>query len=212
VTRRLLAIALVLTIAHGLRVWLDHADPAPPVPRLERLAQKIGNWQTVRDEQLSPEILGILRVDRVLVRDYEIAPGARVQLFIAYYREQHAGESMHSPRICLPGSGWEPVSISRLKADMGTGRREEVNRYLVSKDGRQMLVVYWYQGHERIVADEYAGKFRLMLDSMRRKRRDGAIVRVSLPVGGGLSESQATEQAAQFIQAAAPEITRTLFE
>ena len=28
-------------------------------------------------------------------------------LFIAFYAQQRAGESMHSPKHCLPGSGWE---------------------------------------------------------------------------------------------------------
>lgn len=209
-TQRLITIALLLAMTFGAWRWLNR-DSGLSAPDLERLPTKIGNWQTVRQGGLSQETLKILRADGVLMRDYELAPECRVQLFIAYYRAQHAGESMHSPRNCLPGSGWETMSSSSVLVDMGKGRRQKINRYLVEKGGNQMLVMYWYQEHDRIVADEYSGKMYLMWDSIHDKRRDGALVRFSTPVRDGLSESQAAEQIAKFIQFASPEITSTLF-
>lgn len=211
-TRRLCTIALILLAMGGVRLWFEHFNSEPLAPHLERLPRTIGNWQALRDVELSQDTRKILRAESVLVRDYELAPGSRVQIFVAYYRNQHAGESMHSPRNCLPGSGWEQLSNSSLAVDMGDGRRETVNRYLVEKQGNKMLVVYWYQNHNRIIANEYLGKLYLMWDSIRHQYRDGAIIRITVPAGNGLSEDQATEQVTQFIRSAAPQITKLIFE
>jgi EpsI family protein len=210
-SRRLLTIALVLAAAYGVRVWLDHASAPAFAPHLQRLPRQIGNWSTVRDEYLSLDTLNVLKADDVLMRDYELVPGSRVQLFIAYYRNQRAGESMHSPRNCLPGSGWEQLSMTSLLVDLGNGRQETVSRYLVQKEGAQMLIVYWYQEHDRILADEYGEKLYLMWDSIRGEHRDGAIVRFSVPLRNGLGENQAASQITQFIRVSAAEITKGIF-
>lgn len=117
---------------------------------------------------------------------------------------------MHSPRNCLPGSGWEPVSASLINADVGGGRIEQLNRYLVEREDKRLLVVYWYQEHNRFIADEYRGKLYLMWDSIRRGTRDGALVRVSLPLDSGVDENEATNTIVQFIHSTAPEITKAL--
>ena len=208
--RRILTIVVVLAVAYGLRLWLAHDSNPPAAPNMELLPRQIGSWYTVR-EGISPESAGVLKADSLVLRDYELTPGTRIQLFVAYYRTQHAGESMHSPRNCLPGSGWEPLSRSALSADMGRAHDAEVNRYLIEKDGNRMLIVYWYQERERIIANEFSGKLYLMWDSVRRQHRDGAIIRLSVPLRAGLTEEQALAQVRQFIRLAAPEITKALF-
>ncbi len=209
-TRRVLTIVALLAVAYSFRLWVTRDLNMPPAPNLEEIPRQLGNWHVVH-EGLSSESASILRADSVLMRDYELSPGAQIRLFIAYYRTQRAGESMHSPRNCLPGSGWQPTSRSYFNADMGQGRMAGVNRYVIEKDGDRMLVVYWYQEHERIIANEYSGKLYLMWDAIRRHQRDGAIVRLSVPLRGGLSEEQALEQTKQFVGFAAPEITNVLF-
>ena len=39
-----------------------------------------------------------------------------IELYIGYYKDQRSGDKIHSPKNCLPGSGWEPVHsvVSRL--------------------------------------------------------------------------------------------------
>jgi EpsI family protein len=200
---------MILACVYGLRVWLDHGTSAGSVRPLSALPAQIGAWHAVGDDELSPEVRRVLRADDVLARTYEVLPGTRVQMFVAYYRTQRAGESMHSPRNCLPGSGWEPISISLIAADLG-GRKEKLNRYLVEKEDKRLLVIYWYQEHNRIIADAYSGKLYLMWDSIRLHRRDGALVRFSVPVNPGMDEEEKTKTILQFIRVAAPEITRVL--
>ncbi len=44
-------------------------------------------------------------------------------------------------------------------------------------------MLYWYQGRGRQVASEYWGKVYTVIDSVRLRRSDGAMVRVTVPLG-----------------------------
>jgi EpsI family protein len=208
--RRLLLVSLILGCLFGIRLLLDRDTAAGAMNPLSAMPTSIGAWHSISEDTLSLPIRQVLHADDLLARTYEVIPGTQVQLFIAYYRTQRSGEAMHSPRNCLPGSGWEPLSVSLIRTDMGRGRMEQLNRYLVEKDGHRLLVVYWYQEHNRVIADEYRGKFYLMWDSIRRGSRDGALVRVSVPLTQGMDENEAAKTIRQFIHSATPEITRVL--
>jgi EpsI family protein len=127
-----------------------------------------------------------------------------VSLYIGYYGSQRQGDTIHSPQNCLPGAGWQPVEGGRVPLDVD-GRRVTVNRYVIQKGLDRQVVLYWYQGRGRVVANEYANKLWLMLDAARLHRSDGALVRVVAPVlrspGGSLAA--ADDAAAAF--------TRTIF-
>jgi EpsI family protein len=65
-----------------------------------------------------------------------------------------------------------------------------VNRYVIQKGIDRQVVMYWYQGRGRVVANEYANKLWLMLDAARLHRTNGALVRVIAPVSaatGGMA-------------------------
>jgi EpsI family protein len=70
---------------------------------------------------------------------------------------------------------------------------------LVANGRDRALMIYWYQGRGRAVASEYWGKIYTVLDSVRRRRSDGAMVRVMVPVGNSQEEAQkiAVEVASQ---------------
>lgn len=208
--RRVLMVSLLLSSVVGFCSWLGRETAIGLVQPLSALPVHIGIWHSTSEDSVPFPIRQVLQADDLLSRTYEFIPGTQVQLFIAYYRTQRSGERMHSPRNCLPGSGWEPISASFIRSDMGEGRVESLNRYLVERDDHRLLVVYWYEEHHRIIADEYRGKLYLLWDSIRYSRRDGAIVRVSLPLQPGMDEDTATKIVLQFIHSASPEISRIL--
>ena len=53
-----------------------------------------------------------------------------------------------------------------------------VNRYLVANASDRAVVLYWYQTPRRVIAGEWAAKFWLVLDAVRDKRTDTALVRL----------------------------------
>jgi EpsI family protein len=74
----------------------------------------------------------------------------------------------------------------------GDGREYSVNRYVIQNGDYKSLMLYWYQGRGRAVASEYWGKVYTVIDSVRLRRSDGAMVRVTVPVGRSEDEAQKT--------------------
>jgi len=183
INRRIVIPSAILVLSLVLRIYLSAAPVAPVRQPLANFPRQVGNWQMVKDEVIDPETLNVLKADDYLQRIYQNSEGQYASLFVAYYRAQQAGESMHSPKNCLPGAGWDPVESGRLQ--LGTdaaGRPIQVNRYVVENSGQRELVLYWYQEQGRVIASEYWGKLYMIWDTIRSGRRDGAIVRVTVPM------------------------------
>lgn len=127
------------------------------------------------------------------------------QVYVGYYDEQRQGKSIHSPRNCLPGAGWEPVGFRALVLASGDST-VTVNRYHLVKESEQSVVYYWYQGRGRVAHDEYRVKYELLRDAALLGRTEEALVRVWVPVVAGDiagADSLAAEVSRRMITAAA---------
>lgn len=102
-------------------------------------------------------------------------------LYVGYYESQTQGKTIHSPKNCLPGAGWEPVSASSIRLAVPDGS-VPVNRYLIAKKQQRALVYYWYQGRGRVSANEYRVKWELLRDASLKGRTDEALVRIIVPI------------------------------
>ena len=105
-----------------------------------------------------------------------------VDLFIAYFPSQRFGDTIHSPRNCLPGSGWYPIDSSRVTLSFSGYRPFLVNRYIISKGEDRQMVIYWYLAHDRAVASEYWARYYLFADSVKMNRSDGSMIRLVTPL------------------------------
>jgi EpsI family protein len=127
-----------------------------------------------------------------------------VDLFLAYFPSQRAGETPHSPQHCLPGSGWDPVENIRIALSLPGHVPFPANRYVISKDGERRLVLYWFWAHDRGVASEYWAKYYLVKDAIRLNRSDGALVRFVTPMYPGESADAAQQRILPFVSAVVP--------
>jgi EpsI family protein len=143
---------------------------------LETISREMAGFAAKDNPALTDGVLGQLKPTSYLSRTYQKLP-LSVDVFVAYYAQQRAGESMHSPKHCLPGAGWEIWEYGAAELELG-GRTVKVNNYSISRDGQRMVVLYWYQSKERIFASEYFGKLLLAWDALRRSSTAGSIVRV----------------------------------
>ncbi|MGH9414661.1 MAG: exosortase C-terminal domain/associated protein EpsI [Terriglobales bacterium] len=191
---RWLLLGIVLLATFGIRTRLGTAPSVTLHQGFASFPAQVGKWTLASQPALSSEVVAVLQADDYMVNDYTDAQGQQAQLFVAYYRSQQAGDSMHSPKDCLPGAGWEPIRSDTV-ALTAAGPQATINRYLVERDGQQELVLYWYQAQEHIIASEYWGKVLLVWDAMRHGRRDGAIVRVVVAKGANEPLTLATRQA-----------------
>jgi EpsI family protein len=160
------------------------------------------------DRPVDAETAGILRADDTMQRDYT-GPDGAASLFIAYFKTQRQGQSPHSPKNCLPGSGFQPVESGRIDVPVAGGSIH-INRYVVSRGEQESVVMYWYQSQGRVIADEFAAKFYLITDSIRHHRSDTSLVRVEVPVSDRMPREKASQTAIEFVQAAYPAVSSWL--
>jgi len=186
-----IAAVLMLATALVLRAH-SRSEFFPPRASLRSLPLQIAGW-TGTDSVLDQQTLDILGPGEFLVRDYENAsqPQPWINLYIAYFPTQKAGDTIHSPNHCLPGAGWVPTSREVVQIARPDGSSFPVNRYVVSKSGERQLVLYWFQAHGREVASEYWAKYYLVSDSVRMNRSDGGLVRLMTPMFDGESPDAA---------------------
>lgn len=205
-TRAALLAALILVVG----LFGSHVSGYEvPIARqsLATFPADIGGWHSAGEEPLQDDVLQVLGVDEYVNRTYVDSAGLPLNLYIGYYASQRQGSTIHSPQNCLPGSGWQPIESSRLELHAGT-MSFPVNRYVIQKGMSRQVVYYWYQGRGRIVANDYANKFWLMLDAARLHRSNGSLVRIvvpELPLAGN-----ADHAAVEFSRGIAPRLTAYL--
>lgn len=170
---------------------------------LGQVPARFGAWTQAGGEVgIDKEVLDVLKADQVLNRSYvEPSAGYRASLFVAFFKTQRAGVSPHSPKVCLPGAGWEPRGSRTVSIQVpGFDQPVPINRYIIARGEQRSLVFYWYQSFNRVVASEYQAKLYLMADAVRYRRSDTALVRVILPLTLEQSEEDAERAGLQFIQ------------
>jgi EpsI family protein len=186
-------------------------EKVPPVAPLSAFPAQVGGWRMDQDVKIEQEILDILKADDTLNRSYvNPAANAAAFLFIAYFKTQRFGQAPHSPKNCLPGSGWEPIESYPISITV-PGRSEPIrsNRYLVAHGDEKSIVLYWYQSHNHIIASEFSAKFWLVADSIQYRRSDSSLVKIVVPVRNGDTDA-ATRDAVEFVQAMFPDLTKQL--
>jgi EpsI family protein len=204
---RFSALALLLAGTAALLEARNQAEVLPPHSDLPNFPLHVGDWAGV-DAPLSPGILRALGPGEFLSRVYQRnATEPYVSLFIAFFPSQRQGDTIHSPRNCLPGSGWTPIEAGRIPLSVAGPRTVEVNRYVIAKGMDRDMVLYWYQAHGRVTASEYWAKIFLVTDAVRENRSDGSMIRVITPILDGENELSAQDRALQFTSQLVPTLS-----
>jgi EpsI family protein len=167
----------------------------PPRLPLQSFPMQLGNW-TGTNVPLEKNVLDVLGPGDFLLRDYEDGRTEQpaVNLFIAYFRSQRTGDTIHSPQHCLPGSGWNPVENTQITLSTPGHKPFPANRYVIQKGESRQMVLYWYWAHDRGVANEYWAKYYLVADSIKMNRSDGALVRIVTPMYPGETADAAQQR------------------
>lgn len=165
-------------LVHGLGPQRDMELRAPLDAAVPPLAM-YEEWQTLEVSEWEARVVGF---DDYLLRGYSAAGEPRMTLYVGWYGSQTQGSTIHSPKNCLPGGGWEPLYSSVAPIETTDGRTARVNRYVIQRDDQQALVLYWYQGRGRVAHNEYAVKFDLLRDAAIDRRSDEALVRIVIPI------------------------------
>ena len=207
--RALTLVLLLQTVAfYGIA---RRKETVPPVLPLDFFPSSYDGWQQVQNFPIEKEVQDILKADDLLNRAYaNPAESSLAYLFIAYFQTQRYGQSPHSPKNCLPGSGWQKVSDQKVPVAVPNWPTPiTINQYIVEHGEEKSVTLYWYQSHNRVIASEFAAKFWLVADSIRYHRSDTALVRVIVPVRGNDFDS-ATKVGYDFVKSSFPQVLRQL--
>lgn len=188
------AVLFVAILIAGVLVntWAYLGEAHVDRKQLKEFPEQVGDWRRSRpDTVLDDATLSVLRASDYLLRDYRRADGQSANFYVGYYASQREGASYHSPLNCLPGSGWtlsEPGKVDIARPD---GSTFTANKYVIENGEYRSLMIYWYEGRGRAIASEYWGKVYTVIDSVRLRRSDGALVRVTVPMGDSAGAEEA---------------------
>lgn len=201
---RTLVVLCLLAGSAVLSAHLTSAEVAVDRVPLADLPLELGEWQGRQARPFPDDIVSQLGVDDYVNRHYVDAAQVPLSLYVGYYGQQRQGDTIHSPRNCLPGAGWQAIDSKAHVLPSGA----TVNRYVIQKGIDTQVVLYWYQGRGRIVANEYTNKALLMFDAARIRRTGGGLVRVIRPVTSTVDA--ATADLTRFADALLPHLSRHL--
>jgi len=204
---RLWVTAGILLSAFVLLQTMSHGEAIVPRQPLHELPYALGAWLG-REQPLQHQVVQAVGVSDYTNRIYSQQAEIPVQLYVGYYASQRTGDTIHSPKNCLPGSGWDPIRSGYATILVPGGHEIIVNEYVIQQDQNKQLVFYWYQGRGRVIASEYKGKFWMVADAIRRNRTDGALVRLITPMSDG--EDKARIRLFAFTQTVFPSLDQLI--
>lgn len=199
---------LAVLIGFGVLVnaWAYLGEAHVQRQELKNFPVQMGGWkQEGPDQRFDEQTMSILRASDYLLRSYRLGNNQWASLYVGYYATQRDGASYHSPLNCLPGSGWSMEDPALITISSPNGKSFVANKYVIANGNTRELMIYWYQGRGRMIASEYWGKVYTVLDSVRLRRSDAAMVRVTVPIMS--SNAAALESAREFAGATADELT-----
>ncbi len=191
--RFILVIAILLAGA-AFNYYFSRPDATFPRKSLSEFPRTLGEWSMVSDQQIDDKAIKVLQVDDYFVRYYRNSRGEVLGIYVGYWKSQREGKGIHSPRQCLPGSGWVPIdacvyplSVERLSGHSTLNRQHStlspstisVNKFIMGKGLDRQLYLFWYQGRGQAYASEYWNRASLIWDALTRKRTDGALIRIN---------------------------------
>ncbi|MFH1146282.1 MAG: VPLPA-CTERM-specific exosortase XrtD [Pseudomonadota bacterium] len=173
----------------------------PARTQFARFPTQIGDWQGEKS-YLGDDILKALWADDyVQIQFVNTSTPWRLSLFVPYYAWQDTKHCAHAPLACLLGGGWAQLSRAELtRAFPPPLGATAINQVLLEKDGEKMLANFWFQQRGRIISSEYMNKWYLFQDAITRRRTDGALVRIEMPLAPGQDINEAQKVLDEFTQ------------
>uniref|UniRef100_A0A832A128 EpsI family protein n=1 Tax=Desulfacinum infernum TaxID=35837 RepID=A0A832A128_9BACT len=209
-TRRVWLLCGLFLACAGLIQLIGRGTPVPLERPLADFPADLASWRAGANEVLPDRVVKVLGVDDYVSRFYD-GPGGPIHFYASYFSTTWGGKSYHSPRNCMPGSGWDVAKLDILPIAVNNPHPHavRVSRMLMVKGADHQVVLYWYQGRGRIMPTEYSERIYRVLDSLFKQRTDGAFVRIVVPVSQNRVDV-AMETAVLFAQAVIPVVNTYL--
>lgn len=203
-------IVLYILIALAAVYVYTRSEVAVPVNQpLSEFPQRAGDWVMTGQARFDERVLAVLLPTDYLSRSYANESGERVSLYIGYHGGGPDSGPIHSPKQCLPGSGWNRLHAESRDLQVASGSMSYVQA-VYQKDTQKQMFLYWFQVRDRFLTNEYFLKLAMAKNSFLSNRRESSFIRLSVMVDE--SEAEARRVGEDFIQAFLPAIREFLPE
>jgi EpsI family protein len=135
---------IVVALLAGTGVLLfarGNSDLIPASEPLSQMPRDIAGWSG-SDIAIDQETLDVLGagdfMSRVYTREGHQPP---IGLFIWYFPTQRTGVTIHSPKNCLPGSGWVFESSQYVSLNDANGSAHRVGEYIIADGEYRQFVI-----------------------------------------------------------------------
>ena len=184
--KRSIVVSSLMLCACAYIFFMSHSEAVPIKKNLSNFPKKINEW-VGKEEFFDKKIYRILGVDDSVLITYDSPGKGTVQLYVGYYQSQREGDLIHSPKNCMPGSGWNIIhdSFETLVISGKNPKEITVIKLILQKGISKQIALYWFQSRGRFIASEYWQKIYLIWDSIFKNRTDGSFVRLIAPVNNG---------------------------
>ena len=177
---RFLIVFLLLILA-GLYINL-HSDIEVPLNRsFKDFPMEHKGWDIISESHFSDDVLDVLRPTDYMLRKYAGTEGVPVSLYIGYHSGGKDSGPIHSPKNCLPGSGWYSVSEETMSVRSGL-KGIGLVKAVYQKGFSKEIFFYWFHVRGQSLTNEFALKVAEIKNSMLYRRRDSAFIRISVDV------------------------------
>ena len=200
--RKPVAITVILCILFvGSGYALQRLPSAANLPArraFESFPMTIGGWEAKRD-YLSEGILNSLWADDYVSATYYRGNHQNaIHLLIPFYEYQGTRHTAHAPQSCMLGGGWALTDSRERMVTATDGTRFSIMTSVWKKGDTRLLGSYVFFQRGRIITSPWMNKYWLMVDAFTRRRTDGALVRIEMPMAPHQSIDDAYEVLAGF--------------
>jgi exosortase D (VPLPA-CTERM-specific) len=175
---------ILLGATLALSQGVEFREKIPVNKSVVHFPLEVGEWKANSREKIAQKFLDALDLSEYVMLDYKNRAGKSVNFYVAYYERQSKGKSIHSPAVCIPGSGWSfdqsgTVSISAMP---GNPDKIQISRAVIQYGRSTQIAYYWFSQRGRILNNVYQLRIYNFWDALTMQRTDGALVRLITPV------------------------------
>lgn len=171
-----IAIAIILIATFSFSFAIKYFKPAPRQTRnLNEFPLQYNGWYG-KIEGMERSTIEMLGPEYYFNATYVNNQGDRVQLFFDYFTRIGSSSGVHSPRNCVPGSGWAILDTQPRQLNIN-GRIINGNRFILRMGEHRQVMDFWYVTRHGETANDYKFKLYAMISSLTLQPTDVGFIR-----------------------------------
>ncbi len=137
--------------------------------------EEVGDWKAEIND-VPAFVLDLLKPKEIYSANFTNSDGVRVEVLFDFFITEGSFGGPHSPRNCLPGSGWV-LKDSEPQVIFINERSFSIGRIQIQQDQNKQVMDFWYVTNYGETSNDYIFKIYSMLSSLMFEPREVAFIR-----------------------------------